>query len=187
MDGRSEFVERAVIATGARIPHVAAAFATLFRTSWPKSAVLDAVQAATREHAYRDACERLLWAFDAAYAAYPTASFWWKDETSHFLGFCPRLAAASGLRAIELLGRTDADADVVWSRQGALYMKDDREVLLAGQPKFDIVERQDREGGTVWLRTSKVPYISPAGSGTVGGFDTISAAHARELAKHRKP
>lgn len=185
MGGISEFVDRAVMATGARTPHVAAAFATLFRTSWPKPAVIEAVHAATREHAYRNACERLLLAFDAAHAAYPTACFWWKDETSHFLGFCPRLAAAAGLGQFDLLGRTDGDPDVVWSRQGALYMKDDREVLLSGQPKFDIVERQDREGGTVWLRTSKVPYASPAGSGTVGGFDMISAAHARELAKAR--
>jgi hypothetical protein len=75
---------------------------------------------------------------------------------------------------------------VVWNRQAAVYMRDDREVMLSGAPRFDIVERQDREAGTVWLRTSKVPYACPAGQGTVGGFDTISAAHAAELARKRR-
>lgn len=185
MSGESGFIDRVASGTGARTPHVAAAFATLMRTSWPQPRVLESVLSATREHAFRDACGKLLDTFDAAHATYPTACFWWKDESSHFLGFCPRLATASGLTTLELLGRTDADPDVVWSRQAALYMKDDREVLASGQPRFDIVERQDREGGTVWLRTSKVPYVGPSGSGTVGGFDMISAAHARELAKKR--
>lgn len=112
--------------------------------------------------------------------------FWWKDESSHFLGCCPRFAAASGLAARDLFGRDDLDPAVAWSRQGALYMKDDREVLAAFEPRFDILERQDREAqSTVWLRTSKVPYRGTAGAGTVGGFDTISAADALELAKRQ--
>lgn len=186
MGAFSDFVERAVSATGARMPNVVEAFATLFRTSWPHPTVLEAVQSASREHGFREACTRLEAAFDAAYVVYPTACFWWKDEGSRFLGFCPRLATASGVPHMDLFGRTDADPDVLWNRQAALYMKDDREVLASATPRFDIVERQDRGSETVWLRTSKVPYASPAGAGTVGGFDMISAAHARELARARK-
>jgi hypothetical protein len=86
-----------------------------------------------------------------------TAMFWWKDETSRFLGFCPRLSLASGVEGHLLVGHGDADPRVAWTRQAALYMRDDREV--------------------------KVPYTSTAGAGTVGGFDTISVSEAQRLTK----
>lgn len=167
---------------------VASALVSLVRRSWPKPELVKLFAAAERERHPADKCRGLLAAFDAAQREYPTAMFWWKDEGSHFLGFCPRFAAASSLSALDLFGRTDVDSGVAWRRQGALYMKDDREVLSSFAPRFDILERQDREGETtVWLRTSKVPYRDEAGSGTVGGFDTISANEARALAKRQSP
>jgi PAS domain-containing protein len=179
-----DVVDRAVSITGDRMRPVATAFVLLARRSWSKPEVVRLFSEAERERNAADICRRLLAAFDNAHGAYPTAMFWWKDEGSHFLGFCPRFASASGLPPIELLGRNDLDPRVAWSRQGALYMKDDREVLGSFAPRFDILERQDREGETtVWLRTSKVPYRAGAVSGTVGGFDTISTAEALELAK----
>ncbi len=79
------------------------------------------------------------------------------------------------------MGLSDVSPEVAWSRQGNLYRRDDRAVLDALSPKLNIVERQDRSDGTIWLRTSKVPYRSAAGAGTVGGLDIISEQTAQRL------
>jgi hypothetical protein len=181
-----EFVTRSTSLTGNRMFAVASAFGALVGRSWPKPAVVRAMARAERQSTELEVCASLLAALDVAYAEFPTAMFWWKNERSEFLGFCPRLAAASGVAPLELLGRSDADPAVVWNRQAALYMRDDREVMSSRAPRFDIIERQDRGDTTVWLRTSKVPYDCVAGAGTVGGFDTISAVQAAELARKRR-
>jgi hypothetical protein len=184
MANDDHLLRRFVEESGARMPAVIEAFTLLFERSWPVQPALEDLREAARSPARRDvACARLLAAFDAVHVRHGTAMFWGKDETSRFLGFCPRIALASGLEARWLVGQTDADPRVAWTRQAALYMRDDREVMTSGTPRFDIVERQDREDGTVWLRTSKVPYTSTAGAGTVGGFDTISVSEAQRLTK----
>ena len=120
--------------------------------------------------------------FDEAHAAFPTVCFWWKDQDSTFLGCCRRLNPAAGLPVgAHLVGLSDASPQVAWNRQGNLYRRDDRAVLDAMTPKLNIVERQDRPEGTIWLRTSKVPYRSAAGAGTLGGFDSITEAQAMAL------
>jgi hypothetical protein len=181
-----EFLSLVLSVTGERMPAVTSALVKLVEHSWPEAEIVDLLRTAEREQNMPTMLRGVLHAFDAAYARFPTAMFWWKDDESHFLGFCPRFAAASGVPALALLGRTDADPAVAWRRQAALYMKDDREVVASGVARFDILERQDRSDGTVWLRTSKVPYVDAHGSGTVGGFDTISSAHAHRLARLRR-
>lgn len=182
-----DVLNRAAAATGDRAKAVASAFVALSRRSWPSAKIVDGFVAAERAPSAVETCKALFVAFDRAHEEHPSAMFWWKDEGSHFLGFCPRFAAASGVAAPDLFGLTDLDPGIAWSRQGALYMRDDREVVTASTPRFDILERQDREGAaTVWLRTSKVPYRCAAGVGTVGGFDTISAAEAHALAKRAR-
>ncbi|NUP07499.1 MAG: PAS domain-containing protein [Polyangiaceae bacterium] len=180
-----EFVTRVCTQTGERIGAIRAAFILLVRRSWPKPEVVRAFEREPADPTVLTSCRTLLGAFDVTHAEYPTAMFWWKNEKSEFLGFCGRFADASGVKAVDLLGRTDADPAVTWNRQAAIYMRDDREVLASGVPRFDLLERQDRGNATVWLRTSKVPYQSPHGSGTVGGFDAISSAQARQLARKR--
>jgi len=178
-----ELIRRVAHATGGRMPAVIESFRLLLERSWSVSSALESLWIAERTTDARSACERLLGAFDAVQARHGTVMFWWKDEDSRFLGFCPRLADASGLAARSLLGCSDADPRVAWNRQAALYMRDDREVLTSGTPRFDIVARQDREEGTVWMRTSKAPYTSAAGAGTLGRRDVISVAEATRLAK----
>ncbi len=178
-----ELIQRFVHATGERMPAVVSSFRILLERSWPVSTALDCLWTAERTSDPRSVCDRVVAAFDAVQARHGTVMFWWKDEESRFLGFCPRLAQASGLDGSSLVGCNDADPRVAWNRQAALYLRDDREVLATGLPRFDIVERQDRESGTVWLRTSKVPYASAAGGGTLGGLDVISVAEATRLAK----
>jgi hypothetical protein len=180
-----EFVTRSSALTGARMPAVVSAFVTLAEQSWSNPEVVQAFVLAQKAPTTTAACRALLSALELAQGAYSTAMFWWKNEVSEFLGFCSRFAEASGVRALDLLGRTDADPAVTWRRQATLYMRDDREVMLARTPKLDIIERQDRGDTTVWLRTSKVPYESVHGSGTVGGFDTISSAEAVRLSRKR--
>jgi hypothetical protein len=180
-----EFIALAAQRTGDRMAPVAAALTVLVKQSWPKPEVVRAFARAESDPTTLGKCKAILSAFEVAHSEYPTAVFWWKTEKSEFLGFCPRFAAASGVPALDLLGRTDADPLVTWNRQAPIYMRDDREVMLSRTPRFDIVERQDRGEATVWLRTSKVPYESAWGSGTVGGFDTISASLATQLARKR--
>jgi hypothetical protein len=165
---------------------VAAAFVTLIEASWPEDDALVELRAIGPRTEREGACRTILRALDRAYARYPTAHFWWKDEHSAFIGVCPRLAQAAALTQAEILCLTDDHPRVPWSRQGPLYMRDDRAVLTLGRPKLDIVERQDRVDGTVWLRTSKVPYRSEAGDGTVGGFDTITAVEAQRIQAHAR-
>lgn len=184
MSSDPHLVRRFVEETGARMPAIVAAFTLLLERSWPvPSALADLREASRRGTAPEAALTRMLVVFDTVHARHGTAMFWWKDEDSRFLGFCPRVALASGLEARLLVGQTDADPRVAWNRQAALYARDDRDVMTGGVPRFDIVERQDREDGTVWLRTSKVPYTSAGGAGTVGGLDTISVSEAQRLLK----
>ncbi len=186
MEGFSDdVVARVVSGTGGRMPAVLAGFVVLIEYSWPDAGILERVRKAQDERTPIAACRALLGALDALNRVFPTATFWWKNELSVFLGFCPRLASASGVPAKDLLGQTDAAQAVAWNRQAALYMRDDRQVLTSRSPRFDILERQDRKEGTVWLRTSKVPYFSEHGDGTLGGFDTISAQQATLLARQR--
>jgi len=86
-----------------------------------------------------------------------------------------------------LSGINDHDSRLPWTRQAAMYTRDDRRVYESQSPDLNIVERQDREGETVWLKTSKVPYQASDGStgGTVGGFAVISAKEALALSRER--
>lgn len=168
-----------------RMGTVLEAFAVLLPASWP---VTISVEALSKPSAARltasQASRLLLQAFDEIQSTHPTAAFWWKDEGSVFLGACSRLGKVAGLPdSLSLLGITDSDERLPWARQAPLYRRDDREVLQRYQAKLNIVERQDRDTGVIWLRTSKVPYRNGAGQmGTVGGFDQISEARAKELA-----
>lgn len=180
-----DLIESLATATAERGPAVVRAFATLLEHSWSRPGLGAELARLGTEDRPRFLVRRLLTVLDLVHTSYPTAMFWWKDEESRFLGFCPRFAEASGLAADDLLGRTDDDPRVVWSRQGARYRKDDREVLASAAPRFDIIERQDREGEVVWLRTSKVPYDAAGRLGTVGGFDTITPAEAQRLSAPR--
>jgi hypothetical protein len=77
---------------------VASAFLALVRRSWPLPKVVGTFADAERERQPAGICRALLRAFDVAYAEYATAMFWWKDEGSHFLGFCPRSPRRRGSR-----------------------------------------------------------------------------------------
>lgn len=124
--------------------------------------------------------------FSRVHRTHPGAHLWCKDEASNFLGACPLFIEASGLSEETLLsGINDYDPRLPWTRQAGIYIRDDREVFQSQTPKLNIVERQDRENETIWLKTSKVPYRNEDRStgGTVGGFAVISASEALALSR----
>ncbi len=175
-----------------RLPAVAVAFQQLLEGSWAHPAALARLKRLTPSSSPTDICAALLKTFDDIHSAFPTAAFWWKDEESTFIGACPRITAASGQPSpTGLLGITEGDGRLAWSRQSNLYRRDDRKVFESGRAALDILERQDRGSGTFWLRTSKVPYSSQNGDvvlgGTVGGLDVVTEAEAQTLAaRHRR-
>ncbi len=167
---------------------IARAFELLLGTSWPDVSV-DAELAALAAGASGDLRSRSEALFAAVQARYPGTHLWVKDEHSHFLAACPLIVAASGLDADTLFsGINDHDPRIAWSRQGPLYVRDDYEVFSSNTAKLDIVERQDREDGVVWLKTSKAPFRNADGKtgGTVGAFEVISAKEAVELSRKRR-
>ncbi len=126
--------------------------------------------------------------FARVHRRHPGAHLWCKDESSNFIGACPRFIEASGLDEDTLLsGINDHDSRLPWTRQASIYTRDDREVFQSQTAKLNIVERQDREDETIWLKTSKVPYHSKdrKTGGTVGGFSVISASEALALSRNR--
>ncbi len=121
--------------------------------------------------------------------AHPALRFFWKDASSRFLGGSAAFFRDAGFRRPEdILGLTDTDEILPWSRQGAKYIADDRRVMLDGSPCLDILERQDETAhSTRWLRTSKVP-VHQRGRviGIFGGFEIISLERATQL-RRTKP
>ncbi len=159
----------------------------MLNESWPGAShgeLAARVERAETPAEFHDALERL---FKRVHRVHPGAHFWVKDAQSHFLAVCSNFLRASELdRATLLSGINDVDSRLPWMRQGPLYVRDDREVFRSGVAKLDIVERQDRDDETIWLKTSKVPYrVSDNSSGgTVGGFERIDAKEAWRLSRN---
>ncbi len=165
---------------------ISRALGTLLESSWPDSRVARPLVAVGEATDLQDLRDKLAPVFERIQGVYPGAHFWVKDEKSNFLGACSNLIEASGIDTGTFFsGINDLDPRLPWMRQGPLYIRDDREVYETGQPKLDIVERQDRADGTLWLKTSKVPYHSEdrASGGTVGGFNVISTKEAWALSR----
>lgn len=163
---------------------VSRALDVLLDQSWPGAGHRERtarLALAKTDEQFRNRLDHL---FAQVHGVHRQAHFWVKDPQSHFLAACPNLLRASGLdRETLLSGINDVDARLPWMRQGPLYVRDDREVFVSGVAKLDIVERQDREDETIWLKTSKVPYAAAGDSlgGTVGGFERISVQDAWKI------
>lgn len=86
-----------------------------------------------------------------------------------------------------LLEKNDLHADIGWSRQGAKYRADDFDVMNGSPGVRDIIERQDQEGGTVWVHTVKSAVRAATGEviGVLGMYEVIDAATAAKL--QRRP
>ncbi|TXT20196.1 MAG: Multi-sensor hybrid histidine kinase, partial [bacterium] len=108
----------------------------------------------------------------------------WKDRDSRYLG-CNILFAHDAGRSgpEELAGKTDFDMG--WENQAELYRADDRAVMESGVPRLGIEEPQATpDGGTIWLRTSKVPLWDENGRvfGLLGVYEDITERKFAEQA-----
>lgn len=109
--------------------------------------------------------------------------FWKLGPDLTFAGCNNLIARDGGLPdASALLGKTDFDPSVPWTRQAAKYRADDLAVMASG-PRLDIVERQDASSGTTWLRTGKAPVRLVTGEvvGLLGMYEVIDTATAARL------
>jgi PAS domain S-box-containing protein len=76
--------------------------------------------------------------------------------------------AMIGMRPRDILGKDLTD--LFPSSDIAGYWRDDREVILTGRPKKNIVEKIETVDGPRWIRADKIPYKNRLGavSGVIG-------------------
>lgn len=107
----------------------------------------------------------------------------WKDRDLRYLGCNTLFAKDAGLtRPEELIGKTDFDMG--WKDQAELYRADDRKVMDSNTPKLSYDEPQTTpDGGSIWLRTSKVPLHNETGVsiGLLGVYEDITSYKIMEL------
>jgi PAS domain S-box-containing protein len=101
----------------------------------------------------------------------------WKDRNGVYLGCNRRFALDAGLASPEeIVGKVDTE--LCWHSEADTYRASDRSVIESGEPMFSYVEANPSpDGGTVWLRKSKVPLRDESGAvvGVVGTYEDITA------------
>ena len=82
----------------------------------------------------------------------------WKDRHSEYLGANKLFLMDAGLGAgdmDEIIGKDDFE---LFPSQAELYRKNDREVIINGEPRLNYEEPQTTvDGDVIWLQTSKIP------------------------------
>ena len=106
----------------------------------------------------------------------------WKDAALRYLGCNSRFAQDSGNSSPqELIGKDDFRMG--WHDQAERYRADDQRVMDSGIPELGLEEPQTTpDGGTIWLRTSKVPLRAADGKvfGVLGMYDDITERRQAE-------
>ena len=100
----------------------------------------------------------------------PTLIFY-KNKENRFIRVNKALADTCGMTPAEMEGKPLQE---IYSPDIAdRYWLDDKEVLAAGKPKLNIVERLKTPKGEIWVQTDKVPFRDQTGA-VVGviGFST---------------
>ena len=107
----------------------------------------------------------------------------WKSRELRYLGCNPAFARDAGKQTPdELIGRDDFAMG--WAAQAALYRADDQAVMQSGIARLGYEEPQSPpDGGTIWLRTSKVPLRDSRGEvvGILGLYEDITERKQNEL------
>lgn len=105
------------------------------------------------------------------------ARVFWKDRSLRYVGCNRPFALDAGAHTPdEIIGKDDYQMG--WRDQAALYRDDDTRVMETGTQKLDYEEPQTTPGGgTIWLRTSKVPLRDNDGAvwGIMGTYEDITA------------
>lgn len=107
----------------------------------------------------------------------------WKDRDFRYLGCNTLFAQDAGLqRPEDLIGKDDYQ--MTWSAHAELYRSDDRAVMDSGVPKLFFEEAQTTpNGGTMWLRTSKVPLRNNENEiiGILGIYEDVTDVRLAEV------
>ena len=107
----------------------------------------------------------------------------WKDKELNYLGCNQQFANDSGFGSSEeIIGKNDFDMG--WAEQAEIYRNDDRLIIETGVQKLNYEEPQTTpDGRKIWLRTSKIPLIDPAGKikGVLGTYEDITNTKQAEL------
>jgi len=112
----------------------------------------------------------------------------WKDLDGRYLGCNALFAKDAGHDSPEeMIGKNDFDMN--WRDQAEQYCADDKAVTDSDTPKIGYVESQTTpDGGTIWVRTSKVPLHDPDTGeviGMLGIYDDITRQkEAEEAIRH---
>ena len=106
----------------------------------------------------------------------------WKDRESRYLGCNPAFARDAGKEgAADLIGKDDHQMN--WAAQADRYQADDRRVMANDEALLGYEQPQTTpDGGTIWLRTSKVPLHDRQGQvmGVLGVYEDITEQKREE-------
>jgi PAS domain-containing protein len=108
----------------------------------------------------------------------------WKLGPRFVFGGCnERFAREAGVPSAELVGLDDFDRRLPWVHQAAKYRADDEAVYQSGEPKLDILERQQSAAGITWVRAGKAPIrlASGAVTGVLGMYEVLDSATGRKV------
>ena len=109
----------------------------------------------------------------------------WKLGSQFKFGGCNQLFANdAGLSGpADLIGADDFDRRLPWGHQAAKYRIDDEAVFKSGQPKLDILERQQSASGITWVRAGKAPIRKATGEiiGILGMYELMDSEGGRKL------
>ena len=123
----------------------------------------------------KDAAEAANKMLHAVLDTVPVRIFW-KDVESRYLGCNRAFAADADVGSPEdLIGKDDFQ--MVWKEQAEIFRDGDRRVMASGIPQLAYEEQQTTaNGGSMWLRTSKVPLRNEADAviGILGVYDDIT-------------
>lgn len=100
-----------------------------------------------------------------------------------FAGCNEHFAKDAGLTVPELVGLDDFSRRIPWAAQAAKYRADDQEIIRAGTPRLDILERQTSSAGTItWVRVGKAPIrTAQAVVGIFGMYEVLDDKTAQQL------
>ncbi|MDD5339130.1 MAG: PAS domain S-box protein [Dehalococcoidales bacterium] len=89
------------------------------------------------------------------------ALIWYKDVNGKFLRVNHAFAEALNLKEQDFIGKTVFD---LYAKEMAQNMTlDDREVMVSGSPKLNIIEQYTSAVGLRWVQTDKVPVLDKNG------------------------
>ena len=107
----------------------------------------------------------------------------WKDRALNYLGCNQAFARDAGKETLaELVGKDDFHMS--WAKEAEYYRADDTTVIESGVAKINFEEPQTTlSGGTIWLRTSKVPLKNHRHEviGILGMYDDVTEHRMMEI------